>query len=80
MEFTFDKSVMIELLEGCRDLLLKLVEKHLTPKSLDRIRHVFNHYANPDLLTHLYEPKGTLSTNLSKICSGLNRMIEEGKL
>ncbi|XP_056335074.1 tumor necrosis factor, alpha-induced protein 8-like protein 2 A [Danio aesculapii] len=80
VEFTFDKSVMINLLSECRDLLLKLVEKHLTPKSLDRIRHVFNHYANPELLTHLYDPQGNLWSNLSKICSGLNHMIEEGKL
>ncbi len=80
VEFTFDKSVMMELLSECRDLLLKLVEKHLTPKSLDRIRHVFNHYSDPELLTHLYDPQGTLCPNLSKICSGLNRMIEEGKL
>lgn len=80
VEFTFDKSVMMELLTDCRDLMLKLVEKHLTPKSLDRIRHVFNHYADPDLLTHLYDPQGALWSNLSKICSGLNRMIEEGKL
>ncbi|KTF83206.1 hypothetical protein cypCar_00041167 [Cyprinus carpio] len=58
----------------------ELVEKHLTPKSLDRIRHVFNHYSDPELLTHLYDPHGTLWPNLSKICSGLNRMIEEGKL
>ncbi|XP_056116234.1 tumor necrosis factor, alpha-induced protein 8-like protein 2 A [Rhinichthys klamathensis goyatoka] len=80
VEYTFDKSVMMELLTDCRDLMLKLVEKHLTPKSLDRIRHVFNHYADPELLTHLYDPQGTLWSNLSKICSGLNRMIEEGKL
>ncbi|KAK7139629.1 hypothetical protein R3I93_016687 [Phoxinus phoxinus] len=80
VEFTFDKNVMKDLLTDCRDLMLKLVEKHLTPKSLDRIRHVFNHYADPDLLTHLYDPQGTLWSNLGKICSGLNRMIEEGKL
>ncbi|XP_030645225.1 tumor necrosis factor, alpha-induced protein 8-like protein 2 A [Chanos chanos] len=80
VEFTFDKVVMVDLLVECRDLLLKLVEKHLTPKTHDRIRHVFNHYANPDLLTHLYDPKRSLWPNLTKICAGLNKMIEEGKL
>ncbi|KAA0709887.1 Tumor necrosis factor, alpha-induced protein 8-like protein 2 A [Triplophysa tibetana] len=80
VEFTFDKNVMTGQLTECRDLLLKLVEKHLTPKSLDRIRHVFNHYSDPELLTHLYDSKGTLCANLTKICSGLNRMIEEKKL
>ncbi|XP_076862716.1 tumor necrosis factor, alpha-induced protein 8-like protein 2 A [Brachyhypopomus gauderio] len=80
VEFTFDKAVMIDLLAECRDLLVQLVEKHLTPKSLMRIRHVFNHYSDPALLTHLYEPQGALWPSLTRICSGLNRMIEEGKL
>ncbi|KAL7868969.1 hypothetical protein SRHO_G00103530 [Serrasalmus rhombeus] len=80
VEYTFDKAVMIEILNECRDLLIHLVENHLTPKSVGRIQHVFNHYSDPELLTHLYEPKGTLWPSLSKICSGLNRMIEENKL
>lgn len=80
VEFTFDKAIMIDNLVICRDILLQLVEKHLTPKSLDRIRHVFNHYADPDLLTNLYNPEGPLRSNLTKICAGLNKLIEEGKL
>lgn len=80
VEFTFDKTIMIDNLVICRDILLQLVEKHLTPKSLDRIRHVFNHYADPDLLTNLYNAEGPLWPNLTKICGGLNKLIEEGKL
>lgn len=80
VEFTFDKTIMIDNLVICRDILLQLVEKHLTPKSLDRIRHVFNHYADPDLLTNLYNAEGPLWPNLTKICAGLNKLIEEGKL
>ncbi|XP_041932117.1 tumor necrosis factor, alpha-induced protein 8-like protein 2 A isoform X2 [Alosa sapidissima] len=80
VEFTFDKSIMIDNLVICRDILLQLVEKHLTPKSLDRIRHVFNHYADPDLLTNLYDHEGSLWPHLTKICGGLNKLIEEGKL
>uniref|UniRef100_A0A4W5M1V2 Tumor necrosis factor, alpha-induced protein 8-like 2a n=1 Tax=Hucho hucho TaxID=62062 RepID=A0A4W5M1V2_9TELE len=80
VEFTFDKAVMTELLTDCRDILLKLVEKHLTPKSLRRIRHVFNHYSDPDLLTNLYTPSGHLWPNLTRICRGLNKLVEEGKL
>ncbi|XP_062385767.1 tumor necrosis factor, alpha-induced protein 8-like protein 2 A [Sardina pilchardus] len=80
VEFTFDKAIMINNLVICRDILLQLVEKHLTPKSLDRIRHVFNHYADPDLLTNLYDHEGPLWSHLTKICGGLNKLIEEGKL
>ncbi|KAG9334710.1 hypothetical protein JZ751_007245, partial [Albula glossodonta] len=80
VDFTFDKAVMIEILSDCRDTLLKLVDKHLTPKSHGRIKHVFNHYSDPDLLTNLYTPHGPLSGHLEKICKGLNKLVEEGKL
>ncbi|XP_036410952.1 tumor necrosis factor alpha-induced protein 8-like protein 2 [Megalops cyprinoides] len=80
VEFTFDKAVMSEILTDCRDTVLKLVEKHLTPKSLGRINHVFNHYADPELLTHLYSPEGSMRAHLTKICTGLNKLVEEGKL
>ncbi|XP_072529439.1 tumor necrosis factor, alpha-induced protein 8-like protein 2 A [Salminus brasiliensis] len=80
VEYSFDKEVMIDHLSGCRDLLVKLVENHLTPKSVGRIQHVFNHYSDPKLLTHLYDQQGVLWPSLTKICSGLNRLIEEDKL
>lgn len=80
VDFTFDKIVMSEILTGCRDLLLKLVNTHLKPKSHGRINHVFNHYADPELLTKLYDPNGPFRPNLTKICTGLNKMIEEGTI
>ncbi|XP_056300308.1 tumor necrosis factor, alpha-induced protein 8-like protein 2 B isoform X2 [Pseudoliparis swirei] len=80
VDFTFDKTVMADLLTGCRDLLLRLVNSHLTPKSHGRISHVFNHYADPELLTKLYEPGGAFAPNLAKICKGLDKMIEDGTI
>ena len=80
MEFTFEKSVISEILIKCRDLLLKLVEKHLTPKSHGRINHVFNHYSDTELLTQLYNPDGPFKTRLTNICKGLNKMLEDGTL
>lgn len=80
VEFTFDKTVMSEILTSCRDIMLKLVATHLTPKSHGRINHVFNHYSDPDLLTQLYNPNGPFKAHLTKICNGLNKLIEEGKL
>ncbi|XP_051262836.1 tumor necrosis factor, alpha-induced protein 8-like protein 2 B [Dicentrarchus labrax] len=80
VDFTFDKSVMEELLSSCRDLLLKLVNNHLTPKSHGRIKHVFNHYSDPELLTKLYDPSGPLRPHLTKICKGLNKLVEEGTI
>nr|XP_056709204.1 tumor necrosis factor alpha-induced protein 8-like protein 2 [Euleptes europaea] len=80
VDFTFEKAILAKLLQECRDLLLKLVENHLTPKSLGRIRHVFDHFADTELLTRLYSPGEPYQPRLKKICEGLNRLIDEGKL
>ncbi|XP_013873170.1 tumor necrosis factor, alpha-induced protein 8-like protein 2 B [Austrofundulus limnaeus] len=80
VDFTFDKAVMSELLNSCRDLLINLVNTHLTAKSHDRINHVFNHYSDPQLLTKLYDPNGPFKPNLTKICTGLNKLIEDGTI
>ncbi|KAA8591921.1 hypothetical protein FQN60_017295 [Etheostoma spectabile] len=80
VDFTFDKAVMEELLTSCRDLLLKLVNTHLTPKSHGRINHVFNHFSDPELLTKLYEPSGPFRDHLTKICKGLDKLMEDGTI
>ncbi|XP_016410000.1 tumor necrosis factor, alpha-induced protein 8-like protein 2 B [Sinocyclocheilus rhinocerous] len=80
VDFTFDKAVMSAILKESRDMLLKLVNTHLTPKSHGRINHVFNHYADPELLTQLYNPSGPLKPHLTKICNGLNKLLEDGTL
>ncbi|AWP15782.1 Tumor necrosis factor alpha-induced protein 8-like protein 2 isoform 4 [Scophthalmus maximus] len=80
VDFTFDKAVMEELLTNCRDLLLKLVNTHLTPKSHGRINHVFNHYSDPELLTKLYDPSGPFRPHLTRICKGLNKLVDEGTI
>lgn len=80
VDFTFDKTVMANILTSCRDLLLKLVNTHLTPKSHGRINHVFNHYSDPQLLTSLYNPNGPFRPNLTKICKGLNKLVDDGTI
>nr|XP_020653963.1 tumor necrosis factor alpha-induced protein 8-like protein 2 isoform X1 [Pogona vitticeps] len=80
VDFTFEKAVLAEILQECRDLLLRLVEKHLTPKSHGRIRHVFDHFADTEFLACLYAPGGPYQPRLKKICDGMNRLIDEGKL
>ncbi|XP_072317081.1 tumor necrosis factor, alpha-induced protein 8-like protein 2 B [Eucyclogobius newberryi] len=80
VDFTFDQALMSELLSSCRDLLLKLVHTHLTTKSHGRISHVFNHYSDPQLLSKLYEPSGPFRAHLTKICKGLNKLVEDGTI
>uniref|UniRef100_A0A670ZA53 TNF alpha induced protein 8 like 2 n=1 Tax=Pseudonaja textilis TaxID=8673 RepID=A0A670ZA53_PSETE len=78
--FTFEQAVLSRLLEECRDLLLRLVERHLTPKSLGRVRHVFDHFANAELLGRLYSPGSPFEPHLERVCQGLNQLMDQGKL
>ncbi|XP_044305110.1 tumor necrosis factor alpha-induced protein 8-like protein 2 [Varanus komodoensis] len=78
--FTFEKAVLVQILQECRDLLLRLVDKHLTPKSHGRIRHVFDHFADVELLAQLYSPGEPYQPHLRKICEGLSRLLDEGRL
>lgn len=78
VDFTFEAAVLASLLTECRDVLLELVERHLTPKSHGRIRHVFDHFSDAGLLTALYGPDYT--QHLGKICGGLRKLLDEGKL
>ncbi|XP_063173018.1 tumor necrosis factor alpha-induced protein 8-like protein 2 [Candoia aspera] len=78
--FTFEQAVLARLLSECRDLLLRLVEKHLTAKSHGRIRHVFDHFADPELLARLYSPGSPFEPHLERVCQGLSQLIDQGKL
>ncbi|KAM8784537.1 tumor necrosis factor alpha-induced protein 8-like protein 2 isoform 1-T4 [Rhynchonycteris naso] len=78
VDFTFEAAVLASLLAECRDMLLELVLHHLTPKSHGRVRRVFDHFSDPGLLTALYGPDFTL--HLGKICDGLRKLLDEGKL
>uniref|UniRef100_H3AH68 TNF alpha induced protein 8 like 3 n=3 Tax=Latimeria chalumnae TaxID=7897 RepID=H3AH68_LATCH len=80
VEYTFDKSVLAGLLNECKELLHELVTGHLTPKSLGRINNVFNHFADVEFLTALYNIDGDYRPYLKKICEGVNKLLDEGVL
>ncbi|CAL8308352.1 unnamed protein product [Lota lota] len=80
VEFTFDRRVMGTILNDCRDLLHRAIQRHLTAKSHGRVNHVFNHFADGDFLATLYGPSEVYRTHLQRICDGVNKMLDEGNL
>jgi len=80
VDYTFDRGVLSQLLLECRDLLHHLVEQHLTARSHARIDHVFNHFAHHGLLAQLYGEGEESRSSLRKICSGINKLLDEGTL
>ncbi|KAK2522094.1 Tnfaip8l3 [Columba guinea] len=77
VEYTFDRNVLAELLNECKDLVHELVGRHLTPRSHGRINHVFNHFADVEFLTALYSLDGDCRPYLKKICDGINKLLDE---
>ncbi|XP_041895548.1 tumor necrosis factor alpha-induced protein 8-like protein 3 [Corvus kubaryi] len=77
VEYTFDRNVLAELLNECKDLVHELVGRHLTARSHGRINHVFNHFADVEFLSALYSLDGDCRPYLKKICNGINKLLDE---
>ncbi|GCB71140.1 hypothetical protein scyTo_0008773, partial [Scyliorhinus torazame] len=77
VDFTFDRNVLSNLLNECRDLLHQIINQHLTVKSHGRINNVFNHFSNCEFLAALYNPFGSYKASLQKICNGVNKMLDD---
>nr|XP_021393130.2 tumor necrosis factor alpha-induced protein 8-like protein 3 [Lonchura striata domestica] len=77
VEYTFDRNVLAELLNECKELVHELVARHLTARSHGRINHVFNHFADVEFLSALYSLDGDCRPYLKKICNGINKLLDE---
>ncbi|XP_053559135.1 tumor necrosis factor alpha-induced protein 8-like protein 1 [Bombina bombina] len=80
IDFTFDRRFLANLLIDCRDILNQAVNRHLTAKTHNRINHVFGRLADQDFLTALYSPAEPYRTHLQGICTGINRLLEDGTI
>ncbi|MFT7797200.1 tumor necrosis factor alpha-induced protein 8-like protein 3 [Arapaima gigas] len=80
VDYTFDRVILSDVLQECRDLLHELVDNHLTARSHSRIDHVFDHFANVEFLTVLYSSSDEYRPCLMKICQGINKLLDEGVL
>lgn len=77
VEYTFDRNVLSQLLHECKDLVHKLVQRHLTPRTHGRINHIFNHFADVGFLSTLYSLEGDCRPSLKRICEGINKLLDE---
>jgi hypothetical protein len=52
--YTFDQQYLSNLLMECKDLLQRLIARHLTDKSKARVENVFAFYGSGDRVARLY--------------------------
>lgn len=82
VDFSFDKKFLTKNLEDCRSLIHQIIDRHLTAKSHGRVDHVFNYYANGDMLERVFQANrdGPYGTILKNIVDNLNKLMEEGSV
>eukprot|EP00731_Ephydatia_muelleri_P016642 Em0009g1066a len=64
VDFTYDRSFLIKTVSDCGEILHKLVERHLTNKSHQRIESIITAFSNPELLDKLFLPEGAYHEHL----------------
>ncbi|GFY41161.1 tumor necrosis factor alpha-induced protein 8-like protein [Trichonephila inaurata madagascariensis] len=80
VEFSYDRNFLLQALNECRALLKNLVSRHLTDKSINRIEHVFNFFANPTFLDDVFSRDSNHKELLGKIVSDMHKLMEDGSL
>lgn len=76
VDFTYDRSFLIKTVSDCGEILHKLVERHLTNKSHQRIESIITAFSNPELLDKLFLPEGAYHEHLESIAHGFHRVVD----
>lgn len=77
--FSFDQSFLENVFEECRDIMLSMIQRHLTEKSQDRCTNVFGFYGGGELLDNLYNNERYTEIR-GKIMANLTVMVEQTQL
>lgn len=80
VDFSYDRNFLLQGLNECRALLKTLVSRHLTDKSVNRIDHVFDFFANPSFLDAVFSHDGSHKEILASIVSDMHKLMEDGSL
>ncbi|KAG7156544.1 Tumor necrosis factor alpha-induced protein 8-like [Homarus americanus] len=78
VDFTFDKVFLTKIINDCRSLLKQLVGNHLTDKSLGRIDHVLDFFAEPAFLEEMFRPDTPHRPTLQTIVDDMSKAFDEG--
>lgn len=78
VEFSYDRSFLTNSLVDMHTMLSKLVERHLTDKTLHRIDHVFGFFRDPQFLDPVFARASPHRDLLGKITKDLNTMMDVG--
>lgn len=78
VDFSYDRAFLTKALAECREGLKRLVQRHLTDKSLARIDSVFGFFEEPAFLDSLFRKDSVHRELLGRIVSDMNAAMDEG--
>lgn len=76
VDFTYDRGFLIKVVNDCGDMLHKLVDRHLTAKSHQRITMVIGAFSNGDVLDKLFLSDGVHHHHLATITQGFHTVVD----
>lgn len=80
VDFSFDLPYLQKSLAESHASLHAIVQKHLTDKSLDRIREVFEFFSDGNFLDTCFRADSPYKEVMGKIVSDLNKAMDSGDL
>lgn len=76
VDFTYDRTFMIKVVNECGEMLHKLVDRHLTTKSHQRINNVIQAFSNPEILDKVFLSDGPYHHYLEGISQGFHKVVD----
>lgn len=76
VDFSYDRSYLVQLVKDCSEIIHKLVERHLTAKSHQRIDSFMDIFGNGDLLDKVFLPDGVYHSKLAEISEAFDKVVE----
>lgn len=76
VDFSYDSTFLIKLVEEISQLLHDLIKRHLTPKSHTRIDMVVDAFKSKDLLDKVFLPDQPYHSHLAKISKAFESVVD----
>ena len=76
VDFTYDQTYLVKVVGECGDMLHKLVERHLSAKSHERINAVILAFSNGELLDKVFTLDGEYYSYLDSISKGFHKVVD----
>lgn len=76
VDFSYDSAFLIKLISELDDLLHRIIERHLTPKSHERIRSFMEVFQSKDLLDKVFVAGSDYHSHLPSISKAFDKVVD----